>query len=490
MLGFTAILIAMLWILQTIYLDKFYKYIKMKELNNAVAQVEKNIGQEQVISNLNSIAKTYDVCILIADSQGKTIYSAESNINCTIHFMSPMQIVRYYEIVQKNGGEMKIDSYKITTFDLNKNQNKEDQNNENQNKEDVPGRIKFDNFQGMPRRNMSLDGVVAMKIITTSDENNCIMMVNSIITPVDATVYTIRIQLIYISIILIILALLMASFVSMRISKSIAKVNKGAKELAKRNYNVTFEGKDYKEIAELSDTLNYAAKELGKAENLQKDLIANVSHDLRTPLTMITAYSEVMRDIPGENTPENVQVIIDEAKRLTMLVNDLLDISKLQAGAEVLDIKEYDLTEAIKGVIDRYSKLVEQDGYKIEFRYYSNVMVKADEFKIYQVVYNLVNNAINYTGEDKTVIVNQIVNGNVVRIEVCDTGVGIPKEEQENVWERYYKIDKTHKRAVMGTGLGLSIVNSILNKHNSRHGVESETGKGSIFWFELETVSK
>lgn len=485
MLGFTAILIAMLWILQTIYLDKFYKYIKMKELNNAVAQVEKTIDSEEVISNLNSIAKTYDVCILIADSQGKTIYSAETNINCTIHFMSPMQIVRYYEKTQKNGGEMKIDSFKITDFDLNK-----DQNNENQNKENVPGRIKFDDFQGMPRRNMSLDGVVAMKIITTSDENNYIMMVNSIITPVDATVYTIRIQLIYISIILIILALLMASFISMRISKSIAKVNKGAKELAKRNYNVTFEGKDYKEIAELSDTLNYAAKELGKAENLQKDLIANVSHDLRTPLTMITAYSEVMRDIPGENTPENVQVIIDEAKRLTMLVNDLLDISKLQAGAEVLDLKEYDLTEAVKGVIDRYSKLVEQDGYKIEFRYYSNVMVKADEFKIYQVVYNLVNNAINYTGEDKTVIVNQIVNGNVVRIEVCDTGVGIAKEEQENVWERYYKIDKTHKRAVMGTGLGLSIVNNILNKHNSRHGVESEAGKGSVFWFELETVSK
>jgi len=276
----------------------------------------------------------------------------------------------------------------------------------------------------------------------------------------------------------------------MRISKSISKLNNGAKELAKGNFDIQFEGKDYREVSELAETLNYAAAELGRAEGLQKELLANVSHDLRTPLTMITAYSEVLRDLPGENTPENVQVIIDEAKRLTLLVNDLLDISKLQAGVTNIQMREYDLTESIKAVIDRYAKLVEQDGYKIEFRYSDNVLVSADEFKIYQVVYNLINNAINYTGDDKSVIVKQIVNGGMVRIEVTDTGAGIPKEELANVWERYYKIDKNHKRAVMGTGLGLSIVNNILKSHNAKHGVESEVGKGSTFWFEMEIIRK
>ena len=237
----------------------------------------------------------------------------------------------------------------------------------------------------------------------------------------------------------------------------------------------------------MSDTLNHATHELAKAESLQRELIANVSHDLRTPLTMITAYSEVMRDLPGENTPENVQVVIDEAKRLTNLVNDLLDISKLQAGVTELELKEYDLTESIDSVLERYSKFLEQNGFTINFEYDRQVVVSADEFKIYQVIYNLVNNAINYAGDDKSVTVRQRITGSIVRIEVSDTGKGIAKEELENVWERYYKVDKSHKRAMMGTGLGLSIVKNILKLHNAQFGVNSEEGVGTTFWFELKT---
>ncbi|MGN0353172.1 MAG: sensor histidine kinase, partial [Roseburia sp.] len=109
-------------------------------------------------------------------------------------------------------------------------------------------------------------------------------------------------------------------------------------------------------------------------------------------------------------------------------------------------------------------------------------------FKIFQVIYNLVNNAINYAGEDKMVIVRQIVVGKRVRIEVIDHGEGIAEESLPYVWDRYYKVDKTHKRAVMGTGLGLSIVKNILELHDAAYGVKSEIGKGSTFWFELDTV--
>ena len=246
-----------------------------------------------------------------------------------------------------------------------------------------------------------------------------------------------------------------------------------------------FEGDSYREIAQLSETLNQAAVELAKAEGLQRELIANVSHDLRTPLTMITAYSEIMRDLPGENSPENVQVIIDEAKRLTSLVNDLLDVSKLQAGVMELNLKEYDLTASIESVLTRYSKFLEQNGYTVDFEYDRNILVVADEDKMYQVIYNLVNNAINYTGEDKKIIVRQRVAGSIARIEVIDTGEGIAPEELTNVWERYYKVDKNHKRAVMGTGLGLSIVKNVLKLHDLSYGVNSEVGKGTCFWFEI-----
>ncbi len=201
---------------------------------------------------------------------------------------------------------------------------------------------------------------------------------------------------------------------------------------------------------------------------------------------MITAYSEVMRDLPGENTPENVQVIIDETKRLTVLVNDLLDMSKIQAGVTVLETKEYDLTDSIQATTDRYAKLLEPYGYVIEFQYEEHIIVEADEFKIYQVIYNLISNAVNYTGADKKVLIRQSVKSGSVRIEVADSGAGIPESELKNVWERYYKADKNHKRAVMGSGLGLSIVQNILKLHHAEYGVESREGLGSTFWFELK----
>lgn len=152
----------------------------------------------------------------------------------------------------------------------------------------------------------------------------------------------------------------------------------------------------------------------------------------------------------------------------------------------VKNAEVYNLTQSIQSVFERYNKLKEQDGYTIEFEFDREAQVEADEYKIFQVIYNLINNAINYTGKNKTVWVRQKVIGEKVRIEVTDSGEGIAPEALPYVWERYYKVDKTHKRAVMGTGLGLSIVKNILELHNADYGVESEVGQGSTFWFELE----
>ena len=285
------------------------------------------------------------------------------------------------------------------------------------------------------------------------------------------------------------LAVAISLYASQRIAKPISLTTKAAKELAKKNYDVEFDSKGYLEVQELNDTLNFAKKELAANERLQRELIANISHDLRTPLTMITGYGEVMRDLPGENTAENIQIIIDEATRLSSLVNDLLDLSKLQSGTMELQKSVFCITDSFKNIFARYAKLKEQDGYNIYLdKCKERVFVKADELKISQVIYNLVNNAINYAGEDKTVVVTQQVIGEKVRINVTDHGEGIPADKLEYIWDRYYKVDKEHKRSVIGTGLGLSIVKSILNAHNARCGVTSTLGKGSTFWFELDTV--
>ncbi len=481
MLSFIAVLLALLWIFQTIYLDDFYKMIKQNEIDEALEHVEAIIDADDMTEGLELVSTSYDICVLVTDMYGNELYSLDRNKQCYIHKMRRDERISLIGNAVLNGG-----AYEETVAASN--------NLDGMGMEPNPDiNDRFDWYwpdKGHRLEQMiTAESLVKVKIFDRSDGTEIAVMLNTVITPVDATIQTIRVQLVYISVIMVAMALIIAFIIAWRISKPIVKINESAKKLGTGDYSVKFEGDNYKEIAQLSATLNHATAELAKAEGLQRELLANVSHDLRTPLTMITAYSEVMRDLPGENTPENVQVVIDEAKRLTNLVNDLLDISKLQSGVAELELKEYDLTESIESVIGRYAKFMEQNGYVINFEYDRHVSVEADEYKIYQVIYNLVNNAINYTGEDKTVTVKQHVVGSIVRIEVADTGQGIAKEELENVWERYYKVDKSHKRAVMGTGLGLSIVKNVLRLHNAQFGVISEKDQGSIFWFELKIKS-
>jgi signal transduction histidine kinase len=165
----------------------------------------------------------------------------------------------------------------------------------------------------------------------------------------------------------------------------------------------------------------------------------------------------------------------------------LLDISKLQAGTITLNKTEFNLTDAIAKLLERYAKLREQDGYVINFEFDTSVAITADEVKITQVLYNLINNAINYAGDDKTVIVSQTVTPTGIRVSVTDHGKGIAPADLPYIWDRYYKVDKsdTHKRAIGGTGLGLSIVKRVLQLHGFSYGVDSGLGSGSTFWFEI-----
>ncbi|MDD3214436.1 MAG: HAMP domain-containing sensor histidine kinase, partial [Eubacteriales bacterium] len=216
---------------------------------------------------------------------------------------------------------------------------------------------------------------------------------------------------------------------------------------------------------------------------------ANISHDLRTPLTLIEGYAEAMRDLPGENKPENMQVIIDETRRLTSLVNAVLEYSAGKSGNQSIEPCEFNLTASIRSILGRYQKLTALDGYHVRFDFSQSVTVFADEMRIGQVVYNLINNALTYAGEDKTVVVSLRVTDGIARVEVTDTGEGIAEEELPYIFSRYYRGQKPHKRAAVGTGLGLSIVKGILDAHGLKYGVNSRLGVGTTFWFALPAVN-
>lgn len=504
LIGFTGFLLFLLWYFQIIHLNTFYKMIKKNELKNAAEEILKNIDSDSLEDLITDIADSYDVGVNLTDVDGNSIYNENVIEMSHIFIMSDEQFTEMKTKAEDNGGSImyEVDGrYRDDSFNPNSGTpptfnedetgsvtSSSDQLSTTTESETATDNQSWDKKKFNDATATDARSVVYINIVTAEDGTEYVLLMSSLITPVDATVDTLRIQFIYISIIFVVLALGLAFVISQIVSKPIVKINNSAKKLAEGEFDVVFEGTGYREVQELSTTLNYAAEELGRTENLRKELIANVSHDLRTPLTMVTAYSEVMRDIPGENNPENVQVIIDEAKRLTNLVNDMLDLSKLQSGVMALEAEEYDFTTSILGVLNRFSKLTEQSGYTVKFEYRDNVRVIADEYKIYQVVYNLINNAINYAGSDKTVIVRQIVFGNIVRLEVEDHGEGIEAEEVKNIWDRYYKVDKTHKRAIQGTGLGLSIVYNILKLHDAKFGVNSTPGKGSIFWFEIKAI--
>ncbi len=325
------------------------------------------------------------------------------------------------------------------------------------------------------------------RTFTLSNGRTLSMTFHAIITPVEATVSTLQMQLYIIIVIMILLSVALALIIARRVSKPIVEINKGAKKLAAGQYDVHFRGHGYLEVKELSDTLGTAAAELSKVEGLRRELMANISHDLRTPLALIYSYAEMMHDFPGEITTEQTQMIMDEAMRLTSLVNDVLDVSRLETGTIQLNPTKFNLTGSIKTTVARLSELIKKDGYTIVFEHNCDVSVTADEVKLTQALYNLLINAVTHGGADKEVLVKQTVTDGCVKIEIIDKGEGIAQNDLPNIWDRYYRVDKKHKRTITGSGLGLSIVKKIIELHGGQYGVLSEPGNGSIFWFSLKT---
>ena len=288
MLGFTTILLGLLWFFQTVYLDEFYKEIKTNELENACESVIEILDEEKASekeSAIDAIGASYDICIRIVDAYGNDIYTSEQNMQCNVHKLRRDQLLGLIAQAKQKGG-----SYRAR-IEVQMNDFFKPNNNGIIDMENLLGK---DMFENMPKPSEA-ESIIAVDVVRDAAGKEIVIMINTIITPVDATVHTLRIQLIYISIIMVVLSLVIALIISWKISKPIIKINNSAKKLGKGEYDVRFDGDGYREIAQLSETLNQAAVELSKAEGLQRELVANVSHDLRTPLTMITAYSTICR---------------------------------------------------------------------------------------------------------------------------------------------------------------------------------------------------
>ena len=494
LLLFGAALVLMLWLFQIVFLESFYRSYRIRQVTATADSLATAASPEEMQEMADLLAVQGDVCVLLLDGELTPLVSAEGTRNCLIHRMGAQDLARWCEQAQTAGkpvtrlfrvsamfspgqlpaealppGDGTGETPRLDTADASETRR---------------GRRSFGDRFG-DWENDSAMALIYARDLTLQDGTEAVLLLNTRISPVSSTVSALRAQMTLITLLVMVGVGLLAWGISGWVSRPIIETNEAARSLAKSRYERPAHADGYREIAELNTTLERAAEELGQVEHLQHELIANISHDLRTPLTMIGGYAEAMRDIPDENTPENMQIIIDETARLSTLVSELLDFSRMQAGGVAMHIGPFCLTDGTEEIVRRVGKLVEKDGYRVVFAPAERLWVEGDATRIGQVIYNLLGNALTYTGGDKTVTVQQTLREGRVRLEVRDTGKGIAPEELPLIWNRYYRTKETHRRAVIGSGLGLNIVRGILEQHGVPYGVESREGEGTTFWFEL-----
>ena len=426
-----------------------YEANKIQSLKNAADQVEEYIDDDNYSELMYQTSLEKDVCIRVLSND---LNLAAGNMGCALYRMDNHEINKYILLAKENDDEY-LEVEKVH-FRENRNEIRE---------------------------------VVLTRIIDEDDED-IVLMVNTNITPIDATTETLKTQIIYISIISGLLILLLAFLLNRNIVKPLVKINTAAKSLSVGEYTTDESTNRYKEAYELNNTLTKAASDIQAADQAKRDLIANVSHDLRTPLTMIGGYGEMMKDLPGEKTDENIQVIIDESVRLRNLVNDLLDLSKLQEKKIELHRSNFDLTNLINRELKKYEVYRTNEGFEFNVDCPEEMMVYADEARIEQVFNNFMTNAINYSKNHHQIDIRCRKDNEYAYIEIQDYGEGISEDRLPYIWDRYYKIDTEHTRSTSGSGLGLAIVKQILELHDVPFGVNSKVDEGSTFWFKLPLV--
>lgn len=445
------IVFILMWTFQVLLLGSFYEIMKESSVGRVTQKLAVSYETGQFDENLLDTALRNDMCIEVLNENGMEMqYECVFSGNCMLHSGSPDMYFFFTELQQSKSGVICRKLYNETM----------------QSDMLIYGTVLYD------RR-----GQVKGYLLT-----------NARLVPVHATRQIFQQLTMMITIQLVIAGVVLSAYAAEHLGTPIKRLNSAARRLAQGDYTAQFVGGGCAEVDDLAETLTYASHELSRTDEMQRDLVANVSHDMRTPLTMMKAYAEMIRDLSGDNPVKRAQhlnIIIEETDRLSLLVNDMLDLSKLESGTQGLELERIDISEKMCEIARRYEGISERMGYHLQFTGDAPCMVCCDSGKIERVICNLLNNAINYTSkEDRKVFLRQINRPDCVRIEITDTGDGIEEDKIKLIFDKYYR-SENHKREVVGTGLGLSIVKAILKLHNYNYGVNSKLGEGSTFWFEM-----
>lgn len=313
----------------------------------------------------------------------------------------------------------------------------------------------------------------------------------------------------YVGIAAMILCGVIIYMVTRRITNPILQLADISRRMTNLDFEAKFQSRGENEIDllgehmnQLSETLERTISELKSANNelkidiekkteideMRKEFISNVSHELKTPIALIQGYAEGLQECINDDAASRefyCEVIMDEADKMNQLVKNLLTLNQLESGNEQVVFERFDLMEVIQGVVNATAILREQAGVMLEMDQEEPVYVWADEFKTEQVVTNYISNAIHYASGEKRIAISILPGLETVRVEVFNTGDHIPEKELEHIWDKFYKVDKARTREYGGNGIGLSIVKAIMDSFHRGCGVRNEEN-GVVFWFELD----
>ena len=458
---FTVVIFTVLWLLQTVFLQKFYNGMIIKNTVKVADKISEESRNSDITSYIDDVSRSNTILVFVTDTAGNLLYSSDE---------------------YKKGHKFRSDRMEMADDHIERYDNYRE----------LP--VNYDEFLSAVNSSDSGEAVINNddsyvygRLIDYYGYNEkAVLYLSTPLNAVGSTARIIRIQLIWVTLLSIIIAFVLALFMSKSFSKPVAQLNEKAHKIGEKDDNVDFNEGFCIELDELNTTLDSTSEKLKKNRDFQNELLANVSHDLRTPLTMIKGYAEMIRDISREDEKqcsEDVAVIVGEADRLTALVNEILEYSELQMSDSENVMNDVVLSDTVTSVADSFEKLYSKEGYVFERNIADNIHVKGNASRLQRAVYNLLDNAVRHAGEDKWTGVSLRTEKGKAIIEISDHGKGIAPDELEHIWDRYYTRRQRNGKGV--SGLGLAIVKQIISQHNGICRAESETGTGSVFSIEL-----
>lgn len=464
-------------IFSTVFMERYYtnkKQSAIKEVYSALKEIvaeDPALEQSENNQTLNSVCETLGATLIMVDVSGQSVYSYGPGKNLA---------ERWANLVY--GRNLNNDNSEII-----------------ESKKDYTIQYMSDN----------VTSAKYYELYSVLDNGNFVVIRMSVESIKESIGITNKFYL-RLGVVVILLTTVVILLVMNKYTKSLLQLAEISKRMSKLDFNVKYEGHHNDELGVLGESMNEMSEKLEETitelksanielqrdiaqkeevDEMRKEFISNVSHELKTPIALIQGYAEGLQEGISEN-PEDMEyycdVIVDEAAKMNKMVKNLLTLNQLEFGGAQVNLERFDIVSVVEGVINSMKIRAEQNSVEIVFHHRSPIYVWADEFQIEEVITNYLSNALNHVDKNKIIKVEIIEKNGIVRVSVFNTGKQIPESELENIWIKFYKVDKARTRAYGGNGIGLSIVKAIMDRHGMACGVDNHAD-GVEFWFELDS---